>query len=98
MNRGFFLQDLDTYSPLTYYLHAMATEYTPTEQKILKRVGTKIRALRSETGLSQEDFAQKVGLDRTYISDVERGERNVSVLNIFKIAKGLKRPASSLLE
>jgi transcriptional regulator with XRE-family HTH domain len=76
----------------------MATAYTPAEQKILKQVGSKIRALRNETGLSQEDFAKKVDLDRTYISDVERGERNVSVLNLFKIAKGLKKPASSLLE
>lgn len=76
----------------------MATVYTPAEQKILKQVGSKIRALRSETGQSQEEFAKKVDLDRTYISDVERGERNVSVLNLFKIAKGLKTPASSLLE
>lgn len=76
----------------------MATAYTPAEQKILKQVGSKIRALRNETGLSQEDFAKKVDLDRTYISDVERGERNVSVLNLFKIAKGLKKPASLLLE
>lgn len=76
----------------------MATVYTSSEQKILKQVGSKIRTLRNETGLSQEDFAKKVDLDRTYISDVERGERNVSVLNLFKIAKGLKKPASSLLE
>ena len=75
----------------------MATAYTPAEQKILKQVGSKIRALRNETGLSQEDFAKKVDLDRTYISDIERGERNVSILNLFKIAKGLKKPASSLL-
>ena len=92
------MQGIDTYSPLTYYLHVMATAYTQSEQKILKQVGSKIRALRSETGLSQEDFAKKVDLDRTYISDVERGERNVSILNLFKIAKGLKKPASLLLE
>lgn len=76
----------------------MATVYTSTEQKILKHVGAKIRALRNETGLSQEDFAKKVDLDRTYISDVERGERNVSVLNLFKIAKGLKKSPAVLLE
>lgn len=76
----------------------MATIYTPAEQKILKQVGSKIRALRNETGLSQEDFAKKVDLDRTYISDVERGERNVSVLNLFKIAKGLKKSPAVLLE
>lgn len=76
----------------------MATVYTSSEQKILKQVGSKIRTLRNETGLSQEDFAKKVDLDRTYISDVERGERNVSILNLFKIAKGLKKPASLLLE
>jgi transcriptional regulator with XRE-family HTH domain len=76
----------------------MATAYTPAEQKILKQVGSKIRALRNETGLSQEDFAKKVDLDRTYISDVERGERNVSILNLFKIAKGLKKSSAVLLE
>lgn len=76
----------------------MAAVYTSSEQKILKQVGSKIRALRNETGLSQEDFAKKVDLDRTYISDMERGERNVSVLNLFKVAKGLKKPASLLLE
>lgn len=76
----------------------MAIVYTPSEQKILKQVGARIRTLRNETGLSQEDFAKKVDLDRTYISDIERGERNVSILNLYKIAKGLKKPASVLLE
>lgn len=76
----------------------MATTYTSSEQKVLKKIGAKIRRFRNETQLSQEEFARKCGLDRTYISDVERGERNVSVLNLFKIAKSLKVSPSSLLE
>lgn len=75
----------------------MSTVYSQQEQKILQKLGTRLRELRKETGLSQEDFARKCGLDRTYISDVERGERNISVLNIYKIAKALKKTAASLL-
>jgi transcriptional regulator with XRE-family HTH domain len=48
--------------------------------------------------LSQEDFAAKCGLDRTYISGIERGKRNVALRNIEAIAKALDVPLSMLME
>lgn len=48
-----------------------------------------VRRLRTSTGLSQEELAARAGLHRTYISSVERGQRNVSLENIFAIASAL---------
>lgn len=56
---------------------------------ITDKIGNRIRELRSRTGLSQEKFAQKIGMDRTYFASVELGKRNVSIVNIEKIANGL---------
>lgn len=56
---------------------------------IQKHFGSKIRSLRKEKGISQEELAFRSGLHRTYISDIERGARNVSLKNIEKIAKAL---------
>ncbi len=65
---------------------------------IQKLFGDKIRELRKKRGLSQEDLAFKSGLHRTYISDIERGSRNVSLRNIEKIAKSLGTSPKFLLE
>lgn len=46
--------------------------------------------LRKAKGYSQEDFAYEVGLDRTYMGSVERGERNIAAINLIRIAKTLK--------
>ena len=54
-----------------------------------KRFGEMVRRLRKGQGLSQESLALACGLDRTYIGGIERGERNVSLVNIIKIAKAL---------
>jgi len=56
---------------------------------IQKRFGKKMKELRKRKNLSQERLAHKSGLHRTYISDIERGARNVSLKNIEKIAKAL---------
>lgn len=56
----------------------------------LVKLGKRIRELRKERGFSQESFAYEVGLDRTYMGSVERGERNIAALNLIKIAKSLK--------
>jgi len=56
----------------------------------LIKLGKKIRELRREKGFSQESFAYEVGLDRTYLGSVERGERNIAAMNIIRIAKTLK--------
>lgn len=56
----------------------------------LVAVGQQIRKVRLEKGYSQEDFAAFVGLDRAYYGGVERGERNLSLLNLVRIAIALK--------
>lgn len=58
--------------------------------------GLAIRELRTEQGLSQERLAQLAGLDRTYTSGVERGERNPSLANLLKIAEALNVPLSQI--
>lgn len=58
--------------------------------------GNRIRELRTETGLSQEKFALKIGMDRTYYASVEAGRRNISLINIEKIAEGLGVSLSEL--
>jgi len=57
---------------------------------ILRKFGERVRILRIQKGItSQEDFSFKTGLDRSYIGGIERGERNVALRNIEKIAKAL---------
>ena len=58
---------------------------------ILVKFGERVRSLRMEKGItSQMALASKVGLDRTYIGGIERGERNVGLQNVEKIAKALE--------
>lgn len=57
---------------------------------IRKNFGERVRQLRKEQGYSQEAFADECELHRTYIGAIERGERNVAIDNIAKIAKALK--------
>ncbi len=63
--------------------------YSRDQSKYLKHVGKAIRELRGRSGMSQEDLAYKTGLNRTYIGSLERGERNVSILNIRILANAL---------
>jgi len=67
------------------------------EEKILKLLGKNVKKCRLANNLSQEELAKKAGLHRTYIGGIERGERNVSLLNIEKIAKALKIKVIKLL-
>ena len=60
--------------------------------------GQRVRELRQQTGLSQEKFALMIGMDRTYFSSVEAGKRNISLINIKKIADGLEVSVSNLFE
>ena len=57
--------------------------------KILIKFGQKVRAERQKQGLSQEELAEKAGVHRTYIGMIERAEKNITLLNIEKIAKAL---------
>ena len=65
---------------------------------IQKRIGERIRELRVQTGLSQEKFALKISMDRTYFASVELGRRNISIINLEKIANGLNISLSELFK
>ena len=60
--------------------------------RVRKSFGKRVRELRKQKGYSPEELADKAGLHRTYIGSIERGEQNVSIDNIDKIAKALKTP------
>ena len=64
----------------------------------LQEFGHKVRRLRERLGLSQEELAAKTGFDRTYISLIERGKRNLSLLNICRFAAALETSPSALLQ
>lgn len=63
-----------------------------------KKFGETVRRFRESEGISQEQLAERCGLHRTYVGSVERGERNVSLANIVRLARALRKPASVLLE
>lgn len=56
---------------------------------ITKKFGQRIKELRHKLGVSQEQFALSINMDRTYYASVESGKRNISINNIKKIADGL---------
>lgn len=60
--------------------------------------GEKVKAIRKSQNVSQEKLAELAELDRTYISDIENGKRNVSIETVFKIAKALDKPMVSFFE
>jgi len=64
---------------------------------IQQKFGAKIKSMRLQKVMSQEELSSKTGLHRTYISDIERGVRNVSLKNIEKIAKALSVSPDVLL-
>jgi transcriptional regulator with XRE-family HTH domain len=64
--------------------------------EILRLFGERLRELRTERNLSQERLAELAGLDRNYIGQIERAERNVALVNIVRIAKALEVDAGEL--
>ena len=58
-------------------------------QTDLQRFGSRVRAERERLGVSQEELADRAGMHRTYLGGVERGERNVGLLNVLRIASAL---------
>jgi transcriptional regulator with XRE-family HTH domain len=65
---------------------------------LLQQFGERVRSLRTALGLSQERLAAVSGLHRTYVSGVERGERNISLINIHRLADALGTTPSELLK
>ena len=65
---------------------------------VTAKFGQRIRTLRKDRGLSQEQLAELSGLDRTYISGIERGIRNVALRNIEALAKALEVSMSELFD
>lgn len=65
---------------------------------ICNRLGTNIRRLRLAKGWSQEDYADRAGIHRTYVSDIERGRRNPTITVVEKLAKPLEVRAGELLD
>ena len=64
----------------------------------LIKLGASIREKRSIQGLSQEAFADKAGLDRSYLGGIERGEHNIALVNLVKIARALGITTAELLK
>ena len=65
----------------------MPEKYTEHERELLRRVGNLLREHRHYCGQTQEQTAELSGLNVTYLSDVERGKRNVSLINLDRLAK-----------
>ena len=65
---------------------------------IKEALGKRIRFLRNEIGISQEELADRAEIDRTYITSVECGRRNISIVNMEKIAKSLNVTLSKLFD
>ncbi len=65
---------------------------------ITEKLGQRIKELRNKKGISQEKFALSIGMDRTYFASVEAGKRNISIVNIKKIADGLDVSLSELFQ
>jgi transcriptional regulator with XRE-family HTH domain len=66
--------------------------------RLLVDFGARVRELRVHAGLSQEALALQAGLDRSYVGQVERGERNITLINIHKLARAISRDASDLVQ
>ena len=88
----------DTYSPWCDGRRQASNGRMKKRDDILKRFGQRIRHLRKEQGYSQEGFAHECGLDRTYVGGIERGERNIALRNIEKIADTLGISISDLMK
>ena len=69
-----------------------------TKQGILIKFGERVREIRKEKELSQEELAHKADLHRTYIGMIERAEKNITLLNIEKIANALEVSIKTILE
>ncbi|MQR00664.1 helix-turn-helix domain-containing protein [Glaciimonas soli] len=68
------------------------------DSKELEALGLAIRAVRKEQGLSQEALADQAGIDRSHMGRIERGERNVTILNVLRVSNALSFKLSELFK
>lgn len=68
-----------------------------TKESVLIQIGENVRSARESQGFSQEALAEKAELDRTYVGGVERGERNITVLSLLKLANALSLKLADLV-
>ena len=68
------------------------------EERIQRQFGARLKSIRRQKGFSQEALALACDLDRSYVGGVERGERNISLINIHKIARALGIPPRELMQ
>lgn len=66
-------------------------------KRILSKFGQRVREERQKQGLSQEELAERAGVHRTYIGMIERAEKNITLINIEKIANALALPIDELM-
>lgn len=86
-----------THNPLIYNLHCyiiLLGDFM--KENIQIKIGRRIKELRNNMSISQEKFALSIEMDRTYLASVEAGKRNISITNLYKIAKGLNVSLSEL--
>lgn len=67
------------------------------DRRFLRQLGERIRERRTVRGLTQQELGDRCGLHRTFIGSVERGERNLALLNLRQIARSLRTPLAELL-
>ena len=76
----------------------MNLEATGNREEILKRFGIRLRALRTSRGLSQEALSVEAGFSRSYYTEIETGKRNVSLVNLYRLAACLGVSLKELLD
>ena len=76
----------------------MSEKYSEADKMLLRNVGEIIRQHRRMCGLTQEQVAELAGMNVTYLSDVERGKRNVSLINLARLAKAFGMPLEDVLK
>lgn len=87
-------------SPWTYIPQADCNGGVPRagrRSQLLSDFGTRVRLARGRLGVSQEELADRAGLDRTYISGIERGRENLTLLNLCRLAEGLQADPGGLV-
>ena len=75
---------------------AMSEKYSEADRKLLRKVGMILRQHRRRCGLTQEQAAERACLNVTYLSDVERGKRNISLINLAHLADAFALPLEDI--